>query len=76
MDQDLLEPIAIVGISLKYPQDATGPEAFWKLIQEKRCTMTEWPSDRLNIDAFYHPDKKKNSTVRFSLTSSLEYLTY
>ncbi|KAM3158720.1 hypothetical protein ABEW05_000751 [Botrytis cinerea] len=63
MDQDLLEPIAIVGISLKYPQDATGPEAFWKLIQEKRCTMTEWPSDRLNIDAFYHPDKKKNSTI-------------
>ncbi|KAK6598095.1 polyketide synthase [Botrytis cinerea] len=63
MDQDLLEPIAIVGISLKYPQDATGPEAFWKLIQEKRCTMTEWPSDSLNIDAFYHPDKKKNSTI-------------
>ncbi|KAF7953322.1 hypothetical protein EAE96_006533 [Botrytis aclada] len=63
MDQDLLEPIAIVGISLKYPQDATSPETFWNLIQEKRCTMTEWPSDRLNIDAFYHPDKKKNSTI-------------
>ncbi|TGO44407.1 hypothetical protein BCON_0524g00010 [Botryotinia convoluta] len=76
MDQDLLEPIAIVGMSLKYPQDATSPEAFWKLIQEKRCTMTEWPSDRLKIDAFYHPDKKKNSTVKFSLTCFLEKFIY
>ncbi|KAF7911845.1 uncharacterized protein EAE98_011788 [Botrytis deweyae] len=74
MDQDLLEPIAIIGMSLKYPQDATSPEAFWKLIREKRCTMTEWPSDRLNIDAFYHPDKNKNSTHRLLLETTYHAL--
>lgn len=25
--------------------------------------MTEWLSDRLNIDAFYHTDKNKNCNV-------------
>jgi hypothetical protein len=60
---DLLEPIAIIGMSLRFPQDATSPASFWKMMEEKRCAMTEWPSDRLNIDAFYHPDKNKNCNV-------------
>jgi hypothetical protein len=63
MEDDILEPIAIIGMSLKFPQDATSPESFWKMMEEKRCAMTEWPEDRLNIDAFYHPDKNKNYSV-------------
>ena len=58
-----LEPIAVVGFSLKFPQDATSPEAFWKMLMEKRCSMTEWPRERLNLDAFYHPDSSRPDTV-------------
>lgn len=58
-----LEPIAIVGFSLKFPQDATSQEAFWSMLMEKRCAMTEWPSDRLNIEAYHHPDKDRLDTV-------------
>ncbi|KAE9365744.1 BcPKS1, polyketide synthase [Stipitochalara longipes BDJ] len=64
MEKDLLEPIAVVGLSLKFPQDAVSPDGFWKLMKEKRCAMTEWPSDRLNIDAFHHADKDRPNTIR------------
>ncbi|KAI9842656.1 MAG: Type I Iterative PKS [Sclerophora amabilis] len=59
-EQDKLEPIAVVGFSLKFPQEATSPESFWGMLTEKRCTMTEWPKERINLDAFYHPDANRN----------------
>ena len=62
-----LEPIAVVGFSIKFPQDATSHESFWKMLMEKRCSMTEWPQDRLNLDAFYHPDSSRPDTVLYDL---------
>ncbi|MCJ1389859.1 hypothetical protein MMC18_002716 [Xylographa bjoerkii] len=59
------EPIAVIGFSLKFPQDATSPEAFWKLMTEKRCSYTDWPKERLNLDAFYHPDSSRPDTIPF-----------
>ena len=66
LQDDKLEPLAVVGFSLQFPQEATTPEAFWKMLTEKRCAMTEWPKDRLNIDAFYHPDSSRPDTVEYS----------
>ncbi|KAI0436484.1 putative polyketide synthase [Xylaria telfairii] len=62
-ERDLLEPLAIVGLSLKFPQDATSPDEFWKMILEKRCAMTEVPADRFNIDAFHGPDNSRADTI-------------
>lgn len=61
--EDQLEPIAVVGVALKFPQDATSPAGFWKMMEEKRCAMTEWPSDRINLNAFYHTDNERRDTV-------------
>ncbi|RMZ67076.1 polyketide synthase [Pyrenophora seminiperda CCB06] len=61
--EDSMEPIAIVGMSAKLPQSATSPEAFWKLLEEGRSAMTEVPSDRFNIDAFYHPNGDRLNTL-------------
>ena len=58
-----LEPIAIIGIGLRFPQEATSAASFWNLLLQQRCTMTEWPKERLNVDAFYHSDKNRNDTV-------------
>ena len=63
VEQDIVEPSAVVGFSLKFPQDATSPEAFWKMIVEKRCAMTDIPADRLNMESFYGTDKNRNDTV-------------
>ncbi|KAB8275133.1 beta-ketoacyl synthase [Aspergillus minisclerotigenes] len=54
-----LEPLAITGMSLKFPGDAVSPESFWKLITEGQMTMRDYPPDRSNIDAFYHPDRDR-----------------
>lgn len=67
-----LEPIAIVGMSLRFPQEATDPEAFWSMLLQKRCAMTDWPRDRLNLTAFHHPDKNRVGTV--SVTHTLTEL--
>ena len=58
-----LHPLAVVGLSLKFPQDAVSPEAFWDMLVEGRCASTEFPSDRLNIDSFYNPDTSRLDTL-------------
>ena len=57
------ESLAVVGLAIKFPQEATSVEKFWRMLLEKRCAMTEWPTDRLNIDAFHHPDPSRRGTV-------------
>ena len=67
LEQEEVLPIAVVGFSLRFPGDATSPESFWKMLTDKRCAMTEWPKDRINLDAFYHPDSNRIDTVRCGL---------
>ena len=62
--QDTDEPIAICGLSLKFPQEAISVEAFWEMLVEKRTAMTEFPKDRLNIDAFYDPNRQNTLCTR------------
>ena len=64
---DKLESIAVIGFSSKFPQEGTTPEAFWEMLLNKKCAMTEWPEDRLNVDAFYHPDSSRPDTVQYPL---------
>lgn len=59
----MLEPIAIVGLSLRFPQDATTVDKFWKVLLEQRCTVTPFPEDRLSVSGNYHPDPSRRDTV-------------
>lgn len=63
LEHDKLEPVAVIGFSFKFPQDATSGESFWKMLLEGRSAMTEIPKDRFNIDAFYHPNADRHDTV-------------
>ncbi|KAL2784041.1 hypothetical protein BJX66DRAFT_344395 [Aspergillus keveii] len=47
------DPIAIIGFSLRFPQDADSAEAFWEMLYNGRRAMTEVPADRFTIDSFY-----------------------
>lgn len=58
-----LEGLAVIGFSLRFPGEACDEESFWKMILDGRCAMTEFPKDRMNIDAFYHPDADRTDTV-------------
>jgi acyl transferase domain-containing protein len=55
-NHNYLVPLAIIGFSLRFPQDAVSSESFWKLIMEKRCASSDFPPGRMNIDAHHHPD--------------------
>ncbi|MHC5743596.1 MAG: type I polyketide synthase [Nostoc sp.] len=50
------EPIAIVGIGCRFPGGVRSPVSFWNLLQNGRDAITEIPSDRWNVNKFYHPD--------------------
>ncbi|HVK68394.1 MAG TPA: SDR family NAD(P)-dependent oxidoreductase, partial [Polyangium sp.] len=51
-----LEPIAIVGLSCRFPK-APNAAAFWKLLREGVDATTEVPSDRWDVDALYDADR-------------------
>ena len=57
------QALAIVGLSLKFPQDATSPESFWKMLIEGRSAMTKVPASRFNSDSFYVPGTKRRDEV-------------
>jgi len=48
------EPIAVVGIGCRFPM-ASGPEAFWRLIEDGVDAISEIPADRFDVDALYDP---------------------
>ena len=62
--QDKIEPIAIIGFSLKFPQEATSSSALWQMLVEGRSAFSDFPKDRFNFEAFYHPDQGRPDTVR------------
>lgn len=49
------EPVAVVGMSSRFP-GAPNTEAFWELLSRKRNAITEVPTSRWDIDAYYDPD--------------------
>lgn len=50
------EPIAIVGMALRTPGDATDPVAFWELLRSGRDAITEAPSERWDNAALFDAD--------------------
>ncbi|KAI9667699.1 MAG: Type I Iterative PKS [Bathelium mastoideum] len=61
--RDEVEPIAVIGMASKLPQDASSTGAFWQMLLDGRSARTEIPSDRFNIDSFYHPDPDRLDTM-------------
>ncbi|KAI2628557.1 hypothetical protein GGR54DRAFT_636275 [Hypoxylon sp. NC1633] len=60
---DQLEPIAIIGFSMRFPDEATSPEGLWDILYTGRNVMTEVPLDRFNVNGFYHPDPSRPDTI-------------
>ena len=50
------EPIAIIGMGLRFPGGAHDAESFWHLLRDGIDAISEVPRDRWDIDAYYDPD--------------------
>ncbi|WP_033443626.1 type I polyketide synthase, partial [Saccharothrix sp. NRRL B-16314] len=51
------EPIAIVGMSCRFPGGATSPDELWKLVSEGRDAVVGLPEDRgWDLENLYDPD--------------------
>ena len=60
-----LEPMAIIGMATRLPQEATSNENLWKFLLKARSAHTPFPKDRINSDGHYHPDPEHGGTVSF-----------
>lgn len=68
--------IAVIGLDLKFPGEASTPESFYEMLQTGRSALSDVPNDRYNLDSFYHPDQERAGSVsrqrllfRFSMSS-------
>lgn len=50
------EPIAIIGMSCRFPGGASTPEGFWDILQNGVDAIAEVPKDRWDLDDYYNPD--------------------
>ncbi|AOJ40108.1 non-ribosomal peptide synthetase [Burkholderia lata] len=53
------EPIAIVGMSCRFPGAAHDLDAYWNLLNDGVDAISEVPRERWDIDAYYDPDPEK-----------------
>jgi len=56
-------PIAIVGMSCKFPGDVSSPESLWQLVADARSAWSPIPEDRFNQKSLYHPLNERLGTV-------------
>lgn len=56
IERQQTEPIAIVGISCRFPGGANNPELFWQLLHNGVDAIGEVPPQRWDVDAYYDPN--------------------
>nr|AEZ64503.1 Herd [Streptomyces chromofuscus] len=57
------EPLAIVGMSCRFPGGVATPDALWELISDGRDALTPFPADRdWDLAALYDPDPDRAGT--------------
>jgi acyl transferase domain-containing protein len=58
-----MEPIAVIGLDLKFPGDATDADGFWDMLVTGRSALTDIPDERFKVSSFYHPDPERAGSV-------------
>lgn len=58
-----IEPLAIIGLSFKFPQGMETAESLWERLATSRSAWSPFPESRLNFDGVYDPDSARLNSV-------------
>ncbi|GJN67563.1 type I Iterative Polyketide synthase (PKS) [Purpureocillium lilacinum] len=67
-----MEDIAVIGLGLRFPGDASSPERLWDVLAEGKSQWSEFPKERLNIDGYFHPGGDREGSISFRGAHFLE----
>jgi acyl transferase domain-containing protein/surfactin synthase thioesterase subunit/aryl carrier-like protein len=67
------DPIAIVGMSCRFPGGVSTPEEYWRLLIEKREGLRSPPKDRWDHDLFFDPSGASPDSIYFKQASFVDY---
>ncbi|MFJ2444581.1 type I polyketide synthase, partial [Streptomyces sp. NPDC087658] len=57
------EPIAIIGMSCRFPDGVQSPEDLWQVLVDERHCLTEFPTDRgWDLESLHDPDPGQSGT--------------
>ena len=56
LQRERREPIAIIGMGCRFPGHVNNPEAYWNLLDGGVDAISEIPSERWDVDAYYDPN--------------------
>ena len=60
---DKIEPIAIVGMSCRFPSEAKSVDGLWEMMTKAKKGNSKIPADRFNADTWYHPSHDRRGAV-------------
>ncbi|MFK4217008.1 type I polyketide synthase, partial [Streptomyces sp. NPDC020880] len=64
LEQRDLEPLAIVGMSCRYPGGVSSPAELWELVEQGRDAVSPLPDDRgWDVERLYNPDPEQVRSV-------------
>jgi acyl transferase domain-containing protein len=58
-----IEPIAIVGMAMRFPGASHSAEQFWEMLSNGRSAHKKIPKERFDADGYYHPDAARAGAV-------------
>ncbi|OJJ65677.1 hypothetical protein ASPBRDRAFT_139601 [Aspergillus brasiliensis CBS 101740] len=60
---DKLPPIAIVGMSWRFPSEARSASGFWDILRNGESAKSRIPVDRFDPEAYYHPSADRQGAI-------------
>lgn len=58
-------PIAIIGMACRFPGEGEDVESLYQMLKHGENAWSEFPSDRVNIEGFYHPSGTRQGSIGF-----------